>query len=100
MSALRTLQLQSDAMSRAAVELRGPRLNVYARLNQTLDFVEFRPVKISAIASALNLPFRTAADAMAPLVRAGYLEAGHRVARARQYRLLKVEPPRDMQAAS
>lgn len=67
--------------------LRGPPREVYLWLNQRLDVVEFRPVKVAEMESALDMTDSTAARALQRVVEAGYVESGQKIGRIRSFRL-------------
>ena len=93
MSSMRAYQTLLDlhirTMRRAAADpaIRGAPLSIYVLLNHELDTVEYRPVKVSALATELHLKTVTAAQALTRLVSAGYLERGGKIDRVRSYRL-------------
>lgn len=66
----------SLSLRRLAVDRRlGPRaIRVYGFIAEDLDFHDFRPVKIFAVARGLRIHRQHAGQALKLLVRAGYLE--------------------------
>jgi hypothetical protein len=89
LGAVRLLERQILTLRRAGADprLRGAPLPVFLLLNHELDDVEFRPVKVVAIAAELRVKARVAAKALRRLTEAGYLEAGPNVGRVGTYRL-------------
>jgi hypothetical protein len=69
--------------------LRGAPLAVYVWALANLDTVDYRPVKVLALASKVHIKTNTAVDALRRLCAAGYLARGPRPhGEARHYRLL------------
>ena len=74
--------------------LRGAALAAYVFALEYLDTVEFRPLKVEVLASAIRCKKMTAVDALRRLVDAGYLARGLRPhGEARQYRVLPSPRP-------
>lgn len=69
--ALRTLALDRRLGPRA--------IRVYGFVIQDLDFRDFRPVKVLAVARCLGIQRQHAGQALKMLVRTGYLERDGRV---------------------
>lgn len=69
--------------------LRGAPMAVYVWAFSNLDTMEYRPVKILALAANLHMAKETAVFALRRLCEAGYLARGPRPhGEARRYRLL------------
>jgi len=77
------------SLAKSDRRLRGAPLAVYIWCLEHLDTLDYRPVKVAAVAHALHLRDDTTFVALRTLTSAGYLDRGQRPARGvRPYRLL------------
>lgn len=80
----------------------GPRaIRVYGYIAQDLDYRDFRPVKVYAVARGLGIHRQNAGRALRFLVRAGYLERDGKdgPGGAWTYRLIYSPRPTDLRMA-
>jgi len=68
--------------------LKGSPLRVYLYLTRTLDFVSWRPKKLSEVEAGAHVHERHAAWALDRLRERGYIERGAKVDRVWTYRLV------------